>query len=179
MNVHFEKIDSSNLDHAKAFIEWNKNPLLLKNWRLQREDSIKQVIDDYSLEDFQAQFSKSSQDQGKYCFILKVNDLYIGYGQFYLNHPMCMSKGTKVCWPSIAIGDDAYRGKGFGYKICLEILKNAKELQCTHIEAGVFEFNEEMKSILKSNGFQLIGRMENKTFVNGKWWAAEHFLLEL
>jgi hypothetical protein len=33
---------------------------------------------------------------------------WIGYGQFYINHSVAMTKEGRVCWPSIAVGDDNY-----------------------------------------------------------------------
>lgn len=174
--LSFEVIDPYNKDQAKSFVEWYKNPLMVRNWTLQNEDT-KEVT--YTLENFREQFSPKDKEPEKYTFMINVDGKYIGYGQFYINHRMCMIKDAKVCWPSIAIGEDSYRGKGFGLKICMEILRIAKEMDCTHIEAGVFEFNTKMKSLLINNGFKLIGKQKRKTFVDDKWWASEHYALDL
>jgi hypothetical protein len=36
-----------------------------------------------------------------------------------------------------------------------------------------------MKEILSANGFKMIGKQEKKTYVDGRWWSSEHYLLEL
>ena len=173
--IRFEEIDPNNISHAKAFVLWNKNPVLIKNWTLQKEDQQSAV---FTEEDFRRQFSNSN-DLEKSVFMIKLGEKYIGYGQFYIDHPVAISKEGRVAWPSICIGDDENRGKGLGLILCQYLLKKAKEANCTHIEAGVFEFNQEMKNILYKSGFELIGKQENKTYVDGNWWASEHYLLSL
>lgn len=175
-DIVLEQVDPNNLEQANEFVSWYKNPLMVKNWVLQKEENepVK-----FEVEDFQKQFSENTYSDEKHVFMIKVSGKYIGYGQFYINHPVAMTKEGRVCWPSIAVGDDNFRGKGFGLAICKEVYNKAKELNCTHIEAGVFEFNDKMKGILTSNGFIMIGKQENKTYVDGRWWSSEHYLLEL
>jgi RimJ/RimL family protein N-acetyltransferase len=174
--VSFEVIDPNNLEQAKEFVSWYKNPLMIKNWVLQREES---TPVNFEVEDFKKQFSVKENSREKHAFMIKVNDNYIGYGQFYINHPVAVTKDGRVCWPSIAIGNDDFRGQGFGLEICKQIYEHAKKLNCTHIEAGIFEFNKKMKKMLVDNGFVMIDKKENLTFVDGKWWASEHYLLKL
>ena len=173
--VRFEDIDPSNNSHAEAFVLWNKNPVLIKNWTLQKED---QVTTEFTKEDFVRQFSNSNGLE-KSVFMIKLGEQYIGYGQFYIDHPVAITKEGRVAWPSICFGEDESRGKGLGLILCQYLLKKAKEANCTHIEAGVFEFNREMKNILNRNGFKLVGKQENKTSVDGRWWSSEHYLLAL
>lgn len=175
-NIMFEDIDPNNLIQGKEFVSWYNNPLMVDNWTLQKEDS---EATTFTLEDFKNQFSNNKYSNEKHTFMIKVADEYIGYGQFYIDHPVAITKEGRVCWPSIAIGNDNFRGKGFGLKVCEQVYLKAKELNCTHIEAGVFEFNHKMKDILTKNKFCYIGKQENKTFVDGKWWSSEHYLLKL
>lgn len=171
--LKFQKIDPKNKEQALAFISWYSDPVMIDNWLLQSENS--SVNPGYSVDQFQNDFSKSD----KTAFMIKEDSEYIGYGSFYLNHPIGMQKEGKVCWPSIGIGNKEHRGKGLGIEICKEILRLSKDIGCTHIEAAIFEFNSKIKKILLKNGFYLIGEVENKTFVNGKWWKSEHYLKEL
>jgi RimJ/RimL family protein N-acetyltransferase len=175
-SVVFEKIDPNNLEQARVFVSWYENPIMINNWVLQKEE--KQEVN-YTISDFQKQYTVSKGDPEKYAFMVKADERYIGYGQFYINHQVCLIKNQRVCWPSIAIGEDNYRSKGFGLSVCKEILRMAKEFDCTHIEAGIFEFNEKMKQLLVQNKFELIGKQEKKTFVDGRWWSSEHYAFEL
>mgnify|MGYP000748516275 CR=1 FL=1 len=171
--IDFIKIDPNNLAQAQAYTSWYRDPIMINNWTLQKEKS--KNIHNYSVEQFQKEFSSP----GKTAFMLRYMDQYIGYGSFYINHPVGMYKDGRTCWPSIGIGDAASRGKGFGRELCKEVLRQAKELDCTHIEAGIFEFNEKIKKILLSNKFKYLGEVANKTFVDGKWCSSEHYLLKL
>jgi hypothetical protein len=98
--------------------------------------------------------------------MIKLNEKYVGYGSCYFNHPVCRYKEGKVCWPSIAMAMTLIVAQGYGYEICKYLLKIAIENNCTHIEAGVFEFNHAMKSLLIRNGFHHFATDERKTFVD-------------
>lgn len=170
--ITFEKIDPNNTEQANVYISWCSDPVLIKNWTLHKEST---KAFKYSAQDFKDDFSHT----GKIAFMIKLNLKYIGYGSFFINHPACIHKEGKICWPSLAIGNSIYRGKGFGIQICKEIFRLATELDCTHIEAGIFEFNEEIKKILLDNNFKLIGEIPNITFIDNKWWKAEHYLFKI
>lgn len=161
-NFIIEKIDPLNLRQAKEFVSWYKDPVIINNWLLQREEK---TDVQFEIEDFQRQFTPKKDSPKKHAFMLKVVDKYVGYGQFYINHPVAVTKKGRVCWPSVAVGNEAYRGQGFGVEICKEIQKMAKSLDCSHIEAGVFEFNDKIKNLLLANKFKFIGKQEIKTYL--------------
>ncbi|WP_034720633.1 GNAT family N-acetyltransferase [Bacteriovorax sp. DB6_IX] len=171
--MKIEVIDPNNTKQAESYCSWLNDETMVKNWFLQRDDKDFEVK--FTVEDFRESFSKPD----KIAFILKDNETYFGYGSFFINHPVSKFKEGKVCWPSIAIGLDSYRGKGLSKLICEEIVRLAKEHQCTHIEAAIFEFNQPMKGLLLANGFKYFAKEENKTFVDGKWWDSEHYILEI
>ncbi|MCF8058437.1 MAG: GNAT family N-acetyltransferase [Bacteriovoracaceae bacterium] len=174
-NLIFEKVDPTDKKQAETYVSWYSNPEMVKNWIIQKEEKLEVK---FTTEDFVKQFGPS-EDFERMAFMLRFIGKYIGYGQFYINHPVCLHKEGRVAWPSIAIGADEFRGKGFGLAVAKEVLRLAKEQKCTHIEAGIFEFNKKMKSILLHNGFKLIGQRDVKTFVDNKWWCSEHYLLTL
>lgn len=173
MNVTIEKIEPSNIDQAKEYCSWIENETMLRNWFLQKEDE--HFKPSFNIEDFQKTFS----NEEKIGFMIKDENGYFGYGSFFINHPVGLHKEGKVCWPSLGIGKDSYRGKGLSKYLCEEIARLARQEGCTHIEAAIFEFNDAIKSILLGFGFKFIGKEEKKTFVDGKWWGSEHYLLEL
>ncbi len=171
--ISFERIDSDNLEQAETFTSWYRDPVMVRNWVLQRESKVSRQP--YNV----AQFSKEFSSPDKIAFMIKSFEDYIGYGSFYINHPVGMYKSGKTCWPSIGIGNNDYRGKGLGLQLCQEVYRLAKSLDCTHIEAGVFEFNQKIKRLLLRNSFQHFGDMPKMTFVDGRWWSSEHYLLAL
>lgn len=173
MNIKIEKIDPNNLEQAKAYCSWIADTDVTNNWFIQKEGVDFEVS--YTLENFKNDYSQNEIT----AFMIKDESEYFGYGSFYINHPVGMHKEGKVCWPSLAIGNAKYRGKGLSKYLFEEIKKLAKEDGCTHIEAGIFEFNEAIKFNLLKMGFEFIGRHENLTFVDGRWWGAEHYLIKL
>jgi RimJ/RimL family protein N-acetyltransferase len=173
MNITIEKIDPNNKAQAEEYCSWIKNETMLKNWFLQKEDDDSEVS--FTEEDFEKAFS----NEDKIAFMIKDDKGYFGYGSFFINHPVGKFKEGRVCWPSLGIGKDSHRGRGLSKHLCEEIARLAKQEGCTHIEAAVFEFNEPIKNILVKAGFKYIGKEEKKTFVDGKWWDSEHYLLKL
>ncbi|MFG1516031.1 GNAT family N-acetyltransferase [Halobacteriovorax sp. ZH3_bin.1] len=173
MNITIEKIDPNNELQAEAYCSWLADELVVNNWFLQNDDEDFTVS--FSINDFKKAFSK----EDKVAFIIKDDFDYFGYGSFFINHPAGMYKEGRVCWPSLAIGKSSHRGKGLSKHIFSEIRKLAIREGCTHVEAGIFDFNEAIRANLIKMGFKLIGRRENLTFVDGKWWGSEHYLIEL
>lgn len=174
--VTFEDIDLYNEEQATEFVKWTNDTLMKENWLIQAQDAI-QI--DYNVEEFKLDFNYQDNGREAYGFMMKTDEQYIGYGQIIINPEVAFTKGKRVSWPSIAIGDDANRSKGFGILICKKIYDLSKSHKCDAIEVGIFEFNFRMKQILLENGFVLIGKNENKTFTQGKWWGSEHYLLNI
>lgn len=173
--IRFEEIDVSNSRHFDAFKSWQDDPLMLRNWRRQTEE--KAPKSDYTLEEF-IRWIRDNPNES-YSFMICVNDEPVGYGWFAINFHVVFTKGDRVAWPSIAIGLDKYRNQGLGLEVCKYLYQQAKDKKCSHIEAAAFEFNESMISILESNNFKHIGMHEKATYLDGRWWGAKHYLLEL
>jgi RimJ/RimL family protein N-acetyltransferase len=70
----------------------------------------------------------------------------------------------------IAIGEDEYRGRGFG-KLGLEwlISYGFTKLKLHKINLGVIDTNVSAIKLYKKIGFKVEGRMKDEVFVKGKW----------
>lgn len=175
MKVSFEKIDTDNEKHFDAFRCWHNESLMFRNWRRHGEEDVN--LSEYKREEFKSWIDENPNET--YNFLIVLNDIPVGYGWFAVNFHVAMTKADRVAWPSIAIGTQENRNKGLGLEVCKYLYKLAKEKECTHIEAAVFEFNDPMISILEKNHFKYIGDRDKVTFLDGKWWNAKHYLLEL
>lgn len=177
-NITFEDVNVDNAEQAKEYVKWFSDEVMLENWYRKKPGAI---LTDVTDKDFKEHFNEDQSDSSleRYVFMVKMDDTYIGYGQIYINHPVAMTKGKRVAWPSIAVGNVLYRSKGIGIVICKKIFELSQIHECDAIEAGIFEFNMPMKQILIKNGFQFIGNKENITFTQDRWWNAEHYLLDL
>jgi|GEM_PF-6375104 len=172
--LKFDKVDPKNKEHAEVFIEWHKCIELNKLWVIHKKSV---EAEEYNFTRFQKQFSYKNKED--FSFLIKSNQNYIGHYSLFVNHAACMFKEGKVAWPSIVIGNIENRNQGVGKVICEHLYKSALERNCTHIEAGIFEFNTRMIEILEALGFVKIGQREKLTFQEGKYWGAPHYLKKI
>ena len=71
---------------------------------------------------------------------------------------------------SIFIGEDKYRGKGYGKCATKKTLEFAFiKLNIYKVFLEVYEFNEKAVELYKKLGFQIEGRLRSHSFKNGKY----------
>ena len=81
-----------------------------------------------------------------------------------------ISKNNRNADLFIAIGEDAYRGQGFGKKALNWIVDFAFEkLKLNKINLGVFEENKTAINLYKSFGFEIEGFMKEEVYFAGKF----------
>lgn len=72
---------------------------------------------------------------------------------------------------SIAIGDEADRGKGYGSEAIRLILRYAfEELNLNRVSLWVFEYNHRAMKLYEKVGFKHEGRSRQNTFHQGRYW---------
>jgi RimJ/RimL family protein N-acetyltransferase len=78
----------------------------------------------------------------------------------------------------IWIGEDEYRGRGFGEQAMKYLIDYAfKKLQLRKLTLGVFEFNKHAVQVYKKLGFKIEGRLRDNCIFNGKFY--DDFLMAL
>jgi RimJ/RimL family protein N-acetyltransferase len=100
----------------------------------------------------------------------------VGHCDLKFNPPHCLTKEGKVGWIGITIGEASARGKGVGKQVLRHLEELAIAENATACEAGAFEFNGPSLALLRSQGYEQIGRIENFTYFRGKRWADIRFL---
>lgn len=95
----------------------------------------------------------------------------VGRCSIVYNIPHRLTKEGKVAWFSVVIGEKKARGKGIGRKAREHLEKIARADGADCIETSAFEFNAVSLKLIRSMGYQEIGRCENITYWNGKYWA--------
>ena len=71
---------------------------------------------------------------------------------------------------SIFIGENSYRGKGYGKAATVEILKFAfVKLNINKVFLEVYEFNKNAVELYKKIGFNIEGRLINHSYKNGEY----------
>ena len=81
-----------------------------------------------------------------------------------------MKNDKKTAWLGIVIGEEEARGKGIGRKAMEFIEQKSREAGVKRVELGCFEMNKRAFELYKKIGFVEIGRIDNMTEYNGKWW---------
>lgn len=103
----------------------------------------------------------------------------IGQLTLLLNPTHRKSTVERVLWPSLIIGEASLRGSGVVRRFMDRIRALAAEMQISHIEVGVFEFNQPMRCLLEKTGFREFARVENVAEAEGRLWADIRYLKEI
>ena len=110
-------------------------------------------------------FDNYEKDENKKFFTICDNELPIGI--VGLSN---ISENNKNADLFIAIGEDEYRGKGFGKESMKWILNFAfEELKLNKVNLGVFEENESAVMLYKNIGFEIEGIMKEEVYFDGKF----------
>ncbi len=104
-------------------------------------------------------------------FFTIADGLPVGYASFFLNPPHKLSS-ENVVWPSVAIGEPRYRRRGLVREIGLEVARRAHRYGATHCEAGVFDSNHAIISLLLKYGFSPVGKID----IGPKRIPSTHFI---
>lgn len=110
-------------------------------------------------------FDKYLKDSNKKFFTISYGRTPIGFmGLSRIN------KANRNADAFIAIGDDKYRGKGFG-KIAMQYLVEYgfTKLGLHKINLGVFEKNKPAINLYKKLGFTIEGKLKDEAFFDGKY----------
>lgn len=105
------------------------------------------------------------KDKAKRFFIICEEKIPIG--MMGLSNISTQNKNADLF---IAIGDDEYRGKGYGKKAMNWLIDFAfRELSLNKINLGVFEENEAAVNLYTRLGFEIEGRMKEEVYFDGKF----------
>ncbi|NLW02501.1 MAG: GNAT family N-acetyltransferase [Clostridiaceae bacterium] len=101
-----------------------------------------------------------------YAIVLKTNETLIGNcSLFNINHI------HRTAETGIFIGDEKYRGKGYGTEAMLLLLAYGfKILNLNNVMLKVFSFNQRAIRSYEKAGFRVFGRRSQAYCVNGKYY---------
>lgn len=176
MNLSYREINYQSKDDCAIIANWHNNPEIQEFFIPKREDSEELKI--YSPEDIYQEKSTCDNKVGTFQFIL-LDNVVIGMFSVLFDPKHKMAKDLIIGWPSILIADSALRRNGIGTEVGTEISRIAKDFGATHIEAGVFEYNKPIISLLEKYGFEYLDRREKTTYHNGRHWDGVHYLKEI
>lgn len=106
-------------------------------------------------------------ESGRYTFavVLKENDELIGNASI-----MNLNQRDRTATLGIFIGEEDFRGKGYGQEVLNLLLDYGFNILNLHnIDLGVFSFNEGAINCYKKVGFKEYGRRREVYYLNGKY----------
>lgn len=110
-------------------------------------------------------FEKYEKDENKRFFTICDEDLPIGF--VGLSN---ISRQNRNADMFVAIGEDEYRGKGYGREAVKWILRVAfEELKLHKVTLGVFEENAAAVGLYKSLGFEVEGVIRDDAYFDGRF----------
>lgn len=147
---------------------------LITRWR--NNPRVDQFISDESgrhitLAGVKIWFRNYRRDRHKKFFLVSVDNTPIGW--MGISHISRQNRNAELF---LAIGEDSYRGRGFGKKSLAWLVDFAfKKLKLHKVKVGVFDHNRPSLGLCKSLGFKKEGYLKDEVRVGGKW----HGQLEL
>jgi RimJ/RimL family protein N-acetyltransferase len=119
----------------------------------------------FSLKDIQTWFQNYRKNRNKKFFTICVDGIPIGW--MGISH---ISKPNRNADLFLAIGEDAYRGKGYGKQALTWLVDYAlKKLKLHKVKADVYETNRPSLGLCQSLGFKKEGHLKDEAKVGGKW----------
>lgn len=92
-------------------------------------------------------------------------------GHAELNQIDHKNKSSRIC--RVLIGEENYRGKGYGEKIIKELVRiGFEDLKLHRIDLGVHESNKRAIRCYEKCGFKIEGLLRDTMKFRGKYWSA-------
>lgn len=172
MNIQFHTTDYESETDCAAIAAWRNHAELRRLWLPERPEREIVLV---TAADVRAEGAKKNSGALAADELATLNGKIIGQLTILVNPPMKRSSHAKVAWPSVIVGEDSLRGSGIVRRFGPRLLALARALDCSHFEAGVFEFNTTMRRLLEGVGFREFARVENVTRHEGAGCAALHY----
>jgi len=164
LEVTFRDIDFEDDCDCECLAKWFNQEVRMVSLTQKGNETVESVRKSY--------LSRGNSNSG--AFFILVEEKPVGYASFLIN-PQVKLSNHSVIWPSITIGEKAFRRKGLVYKLGEELCRKGHLHEATHIEAGIFFHNLPMVSLLKKYGFKEIGKKD----VGPQKIASIHYLREI
>ncbi len=156
-------------EDCSLMARWYADPAILHLAVPHRDKASYQKVK--SAAEIQMEGKSQAVQEKKIDLIIQEGTNPIGHCTIYFDPGHRLTKEGKVAWFSVTIGESSYRSKGIGKVVIKHLEELAKDEKATHIEIGVFEFNEPSLRMFRALGYQQIGKIDNFTFWDGKFWA--------
>jgi RimJ/RimL family protein N-acetyltransferase len=178
MHLSLRPIDYQSVSDLNLLVKWFNDPELRSMYMGRKDEAhIPPLETIESIKNHRLNRDPAFEPLGEWMII--ADQVPVGEVSLILNPPHKRSRGEKVVWPSIAIGEKSYLRKGIATWVIGQILLEGKKVSATHVEAGIYEFNLPMRKLIQKIGFKEIARIENFTWFEGRKWADVRYEMAL
>jgi len=171
MNLIFRPTDYGSDNDCEAISRWRNNPSLQRLWVPFQKDKEIESVPLVSVSQIRSEASMASAWTPIIDELAILGGRIVGQITIIVDPPHRKSSGDRIAWPSLIIGEDLLHGRGIVRRFGERIINSSKEIGASHLEAGVFEFNQPIRRLLEKASFKEIARVENITWRDGRSWA--------
>ncbi len=151
------KLEIVEENHLQKLKEWINNPLV--------HDYI-QPRTPLTIEEIRKKYLFPPSDMKNIHYII-LSEESVPVGVVSLKNLHFVNRRAEL---SIFIGEDKYRGKGYGKCATIEILRFAfVKLNLNKVFLEVYEFNKNAVELYKKIGFKTEGNLKSHSYKNGKY----------
>lgn len=165
MNISFKKLIQPTPEIASAFNKWENDPSLIPFIRPIPAKGDVELRKPVTVE------SLSQQLEYKQIYLIYLEGQLIGEINYQIDPELLLKKEAGTAWIGIVIGEESARGKGIGALALKYLEEQIKAQGFQRIELGVFEFNKNAIKLYQKLGYREIGRLEDFTYWQGRFWS--------
>ena len=164
MSLRFEKLANPTAEIADVLCRWENDRHLVPLTRPNANEEELRAVRDVTVG------SLTERIKDHQVFLIYFGEKLIGEMNYQVDPEHLFKKETGTAWIGITIGEQDFRGKGFGRRAIGYLEGEIRQNGLNRVELGVFEFNAAAMKLYNSLGYREIGRLAEFTFWKGKMW---------
>ncbi|WP_082235533.1 GNAT family N-acetyltransferase [Halobacillus massiliensis] len=164
MNIQFIPLAQPTPSLAAAFTKWESDPLLVPMTRPNQNREELERQSEVTPADLLERLSYQN------IYLIYVDGRLVGEMNYMAHFEHLYKKEPNTAWVGITIGEPEGQGKGIGRKAIKHLEEQIYQNGYKRIELGVFEFNKRAFTLYKNLGYEVIGRIDDFTYWQGKMW---------
>ncbi|GGJ91277.1 hypothetical protein GCM10007063_12370 [Lentibacillus kapialis] len=165
MNTSFIKLTEPTSSVADAFNRWENDATLIPKTRPNKNKSALEHRSIVTLDHLMQRL------ENHHIYLIYLDEQLIGEMNYMVDPGHLYKKEPGTAWISITIGEPEGRGKGIGYAAIQYLEGQIKAQGFQRIELGVFAFNTQAQKLYQRLGYKEVGRIENFTYWQDRWWS--------
>lgn len=167
MNIRIEKLDVNDWTQLQALANWECDPEIYH-----LVTPVRDKEKDFCYPTKEEVFKKyKDPPSSRMVYVIWDGQKPIGNLSIQVDPPQLIKKVNQTSWLGLIIGDREYWGTGAAKTVMSLFEQESARMKLKRVELGVFEFNDRAQKFYKKLGYQEIGRVEDLTYYNGRYWA--------